>query len=183
MTSPAPGTALPGPNVTFTWSAATGATAYELYLGSTGVGSSNLYSSGSKTVTSLAVTSLPTNGETIYARVLTSFNGVWGYADYTYTAASHAVMASPTPGSPLTATSATFTITPATGTEATAYELYLGSTGVGSSNLYSSGQTAATSFNVKSLPSNGETIYARVLTNFGGTWGYVDYTFTAYTAP
>jgi hypothetical protein len=183
MASPVPGTVLPGPSVTFTWSAATGATAYELYLGSTGAGSSNLYSSGSKTVTTLAVTGLPTNGETIYARVLTNFNGVWGYADYTYTAATHAVMASPSPGSALTGTGVTFTITPATGTEATAYELFLGSTGVGSSNLYSSGQKSGTSFAVTGLPSNGETIYARVLTNFGGTWGYVDYTYAAYTAP
>jgi hypothetical protein len=55
----------------------------------------------------------------------------------------------------------------------------LGSTGAGSSDLYSSGQTTATTFTVKTLPTNGETIYARVLTNFGGTWGYVDYTLKA----
>jgi hypothetical protein len=70
-------------------------------------------------------------------------------------------------------------LTPATGTEATAYELYLGSTGVGSSNLYSSFQSTNTSFSIKGLPSNGETIYVRVLTNFNGVWGYVDYTLTA----
>jgi hypothetical protein len=179
ITSPAQGTLLPGPNATFTWSAATGATAYELYLGSTGVGSSNLYSSGSLTGTSFTAANLPTNGETIYARVLTNFGGTWSSADSTCTAATHAVLASPAPGSTLTGTSATFTLTPATGTEATAYELYLGSTGAGSNNLYSSGQTTATSFNVKSLPSNGETIYVRVLTNFGGVWGYVDSTLTA----
>jgi hypothetical protein len=179
ITSPTSGTLLPGPNTTFTWSAATGATDYELYLGSTGVGSSNLYSSGSLTGTSFTAANLPTNGETIYARVLTNFGGTWSSADSTYTAATHAVLASPAPGSTLTGTSATFTLTPATGTEETAYELYLGSTGIGSNNLYSSGQTAATSFNVKSLPSDGETIYVRVLTNFNGVWGYVDYTLTA----
>jgi hypothetical protein len=79
----------------------------------------------------------------------------------------------------LTGTKVTFTLTPATGTEATEYELFLGSTGVGSNNLYSSGQKTATSFSVNGLPNNGETIYARVLTNFNGVWGYVDYTFTA----
>ena len=33
-----PASVLPGPSVTFTWAAATGATTYELYLGSTGIG-------------------------------------------------------------------------------------------------------------------------------------------------
>jgi hypothetical protein len=179
MSSPSPGGVLPGPTVTFTWAGAIGESAYELYIGSTGAGSNNLYNSGSKTVSSLAVSNLPTNGETIYVRLLTNFNGSWAYTDYTYTAATHAVLATPSPGSTLSGTSVTFTITPATGTEATAYELYLGSTGVGSSNLYSSGQSTATSFSVKNLPTNSETIYVRVLTNFGGTWGYVDYTLSA----
>jgi uncharacterized repeat protein (TIGR03803 family) len=179
MSSPAQGSVLPGPTVTFTWGGAMGASAYELYIGSTGAGSNNLYNSGSKTVTTLAVSNLPTNGETIYVRLLTNYNGSWAYSDYTYTAATHAVLATPAAGSTLGAAPVTFTITPATGTEATAYELYLGSTGVGSSDLYSSGQTTATTFTVKTLPTNGETIYARVLTNFGGSWGYVDYTYVA----
>jgi hypothetical protein len=179
MTSPAPGGLLPGPNATFAWTTATGATAYQLYLGSTGAGSDNLYNSGSQSGTSFTATNLPTNGETIYARVLTSFAGTWSYADYTYTAATHALLASPTPGSTLTSTTVTFTLTPATGTEATAYELYLGSTGAGSSNLYSSGQTTNTSLTVKGLPNTGGTINVRVLTNFNGVWGYVDYTLTA----
>jgi hypothetical protein len=179
LTSPAPSTVLAGPSVTFAWGGAVGQTAYELYIGSTGLASNNVYSSGSKTASTLAVSNLPTNGEKLYVRLLTNFNGSWAYTDYTYTAATHAVLATPTPGSTLTATSATFTITPATGTEATTYELWLGTTGAGSSNLYSSGQTTATSFNVKSLPNNGEIIYARVLTNFNGVWGYVDYTYNA----
>jgi sugar lactone lactonase YvrE len=179
MTSPAPGSVLPGPKTSFTWTTAAGATAYEIYLGSTGIGSSNLFNSGSLTGTTYTASNLPTNGETIYARVLTNFAGTWSYVDYTYTAATDAQLASPVPGSTLAGTTQTFTIAPATGTEASAYELYLGSTGIGSSNLYSSGQTTTISFSVKNLPNNGETIYARVLTNFGGTWGYVDYTYVA----
>jgi hypothetical protein len=179
MSAPSNGGLLAGPTVTFTWTGGVGASAYELYVGSTGAGSNNLYSSGSKTVTSLAVSNLPTNGETVYVRLLTNFNGSWSYSDYTYTAATHALIATPASGSTLAGAAVTFTLTPATGTEATAYELWLGSTGAGSSDLYSSGQTTATSFNVKSLPTNGETIYARVLTNFGGTWGYIDTTYVA----
>jgi hypothetical protein len=179
MSSPAQGGVLPGPTVNFIWSGAVGESAYELYVGSTGAGSNNVYSSGSKTASSLEVSSLPTNGETLYVRLLTNFNGSWAYSDYTYTAATHAVLATPAAGSTFSSANPTITITPATGTEATAYELYLGSTGVGSSDLYSSGQSTATSFSPKNLPTNGETIYARVLTNFGGTWGYADYTFKA----
>jgi serine protease len=179
MSSPANTGLFAGPTVTFTWAGGVGVSAYELYIGSSGIGSNNLYNSGSKTVTSLAVSGLPTNGETINVRLLTNFNGSWAYSDYTYTAATHAVLATPAAGSTLAGAAVTFTLTPATGTEATAYELWLGSTGVGSNNLYNSGQTTATTFNVKSLPTNGETIYARVLTNFGGTWGYVDTTYVA----
>jgi hypothetical protein len=179
LSSPAQGSVLPGPSVTFTWSGAVGQSSYELYIGSTGVGSNNLYNSGSKTASTLAVTGLPTNGETIYVRLLTDYNGSYAYSDYTYTAATHGILATPAPGSTLTATSVTFTLTPATGTEATDYELWIGSTGVGADDLYTSGKVTTTSFNVKSLPSNGETLYVRVLTDFNGTWGYVDYTLKA----
>jgi len=90
LTLPKPGSKLTGPKVTFTWSAGSGATGYSLWLGSTGVGSSNLYDSGEKTVTSVATAGLPTNGETIYARLNTSFGKQAVHSDYTYTAASQA---------------------------------------------------------------------------------------------
>jgi hypothetical protein len=32
------------------------------------------------------VTNLPTNGETLYARLYSLINGAWQYHDYTYTA-------------------------------------------------------------------------------------------------
>jgi hypothetical protein len=49
------------------------------------VGSSNLYSS-QKTVTTATVTGLPINGEKIYVRLITNFNGGQVHADYVYTA-------------------------------------------------------------------------------------------------
>ena len=53
VTSPAPGSLLPGPTVTFTWSAATvGVSWYFLSLGSTGAGSRDIYNSGDRTATS-----------------------------------------------------------------------------------------------------------------------------------
>jgi hypothetical protein len=93
--SPSPGTVLPGPTVKFTWSAGTGVTWYQLLLGSTGVGSDNLFDSGERKVTSWTAYNLPTNGETIYAQMTTNFNGVRLSVDYTYTAATQAVSRSP----------------------------------------------------------------------------------------
>jgi hypothetical protein len=38
------------------------------------------------TSTSVITGKLPTNGETVYARLWTNFNGVWKFNDYTFTA-------------------------------------------------------------------------------------------------
>ena len=84
LTTPAPGSTLSGSSVTFGWTAGTGVVDYELYLGTTGVGSRDLYDSGVTTSLSKTVSGLPTGGQTIYAR-LWSWNGVWQTKDYTYT--------------------------------------------------------------------------------------------------
>ena len=55
--------------MTFTWTAAPGATGYYLRLGTT-AGANNIYGSGEITATSATVSNLPTNGETIYARCI-----------------------------------------------------------------------------------------------------------------
>jgi len=86
MTSPAAGSVLGGSTVTFTWSASVGGRGYSLWLGSTGAGSDNLYSSHETTGTSVTAKGLPTNGETIYARLFTNINGSWEYNDYTFIA-------------------------------------------------------------------------------------------------
>src|ERR1019366_2407680 len=81
LTSPLPGASLSGTSITFSWTAVTGACGYKLWLGSTGAGSNNLYNSGAKTATSVTVKALPVNGETIYARLFTNFNGTLEYSD------------------------------------------------------------------------------------------------------
>jgi hypothetical protein len=179
LTSPAPSSVLSGPNVTFSWAAAPGATGYSLLLGSTGVGSSNLYSSGQITATSAAATGLPTNGSTVYARLYTYFSGAQSSADYTYTATTPSSLTSPVSGSTLAGPNVTFAWSSATG--ATGYTLYLGTTGVGSSNIYSSGQVAGTSIAVAGIPTNGAVIYARLFTIFNGAQVSSDYTYTAAT--
>jgi hypothetical protein len=154
-----------------------GATGYILSLGTTGAGSYNLYYSGSVTAHLAAVSGLPADGGTIYARLTTNFNGTWEHADYTYTAATLAALTVPAPGSTLTGSSETFHWTTAAG--ATGCILSLGSTGAGSYNLYYSGSVTAPSATVNNLPTNGETIYARLTTNFNGTWVQTYYTYKA----
>jgi sugar lactone lactonase YvrE len=144
MTSPAPGSTLPGGPVTFTWTPGNGATGYALWAGTTGTGSGadNLYYSGEKApaVTSLAVGGLPTNGETIYVRLITYYGSSSSFINYTYTAATAAVLTTPVPGSTLAGPSVTFSWSPAA--NATGYALWAGTsgTGPGSDNLYYSGE-------------------------------------------
>jgi hypothetical protein len=177
LTSPSAGASLPGTSVTFSWTTVAGASGYKLWLGSTGVGSNNLYNSGAKTLTSITVNGLPVNGETIYARMFTNFNGTLEYTDLTYSAAAASVIASPAAGSAFAGAAETFTWPAAHG--ATSYTLLLGSTGVGSYNLWDSGATTAPSRTFSAMPVNGETIYARLATNFNGTLAYSDSTYTA----
>jgi len=52
-----------------------------------GAGSNNIYNSKPKTGSSYTFTAMPTNGETIYVRLITNYSGTWVYNDYVYTAA------------------------------------------------------------------------------------------------
>ena len=180
LTSPAQGSTFTGSSVSFTWSAASGATAYYLEIGSTGVGSNNLYSSAPKTVTSYTFSGMPVNGELIYVRLITNFSGTWVHNDYTFTALAAATMTAPAALSTLTGPSVNFAWKAATG--ATGYFLQIGSTGVGSDNVYNSAEKTVTSYTFTRMPTNGEAIYVRLTTNFSGNWVHNDYTYTAATA-
>jgi len=86
ITSPEPGTALESSTVAFSWTS--GAGRYLLHVGTTGVGSQNIYNSGllDNATTSLVVTSVPTD-QVVYVR-LWSERGVgtssYVVADYRY---------------------------------------------------------------------------------------------------
>jgi len=178
--SPVPGSTLTSASVTFTWTAGSGTDlqGYWLFLGTTGVGSKDLYDSGQQAATSATFSNLPTDGVKIYARVYTRYNGVLVYNDYTYPSwRKPPVMTSPAPGSTLAGASVKFSWTAETGDQG--YWLFLGTTGVGSKNLYDSGQQTATSATFSGLPTNGETIYARVYTTYNGVLVYNDYTYKA----
>jgi len=181
LTTPVPSSTLPGPSVTFSWAAGTGATGYALWIGSTGPGSDNLYYSGQKasTVTSLAVSGLPANGETVYVRLITYYGSSSAFINYTYTAAKAAALTTPAPGSTLAGASVTFSWT--AGANATGYALWVGNSPTNADNLYYSGEKAptVTSLTVNGLPTNGETIYVRLITYYGSASAYTNYTYTA----
>jgi len=175
--TPVAGSVLNGPAATFIWSPASGATGYSLWIGTTGAGSNNVYDSGETTANSIKVGVLPTNGGTINVRLYTTSGKTTVHSDYTFTAATQAVMTSPAAGSVLGGSTVTFTWSASVG--GSGYSLWLGSTGAGSDNLYSSHETTGTSATAKGLPTNGETIYARLYTNFNGIARYQDYTYKA----
>ena len=71
----------------FQWVGASGATAYWLDVGAA-QGSNSYYSSGSLSASTFSqnVTSLPTNGTTVWARWYYFVSGSWQFIDYSYTA-------------------------------------------------------------------------------------------------
>jgi len=178
LISPAPNSTLPSSNVTFTWSAGTGAVSYALRLGTT-VGGYDIRGTGTITGTSVTFAPLPTNGETIYARLYTVFASSSAYTDYVLTAANEAQAAliSPAPNSTLPSSNVTFTWSAGTG--AVSYTLRLGTT-VGGYDIRGT-TTTSTSVNYAPLPTNGETIYVRLYTNYASGRAYTDYVVTAHT--
>ena len=177
LTSPAPSSTLTSNSVSFTWSAGAAGSQYDLHLSAVAPGGFELYFSGQIVGTSTTVNGLPTNGETIYARLYTIVDGVTVSNDYTYTAASIAKLLSPAPSSTLTGTSVTFTWS--AGTAVSQYDLHLSAVAPGGYDLYFSGYRAGTSASATGLPTNGETIYARLYTILNGVTLYNDYTYKA----
>jgi hypothetical protein len=178
LLSPMPGSTLAGSSVTFSWNPGL-STEAGLSIGTTYAGSQNIYYSGIITATSVNVTGLPTFAGTLYVRLSSKVNGTWQYNDYTYTeggSLTPAFMSSPTPGSVFAGSSQTFSWNPASSTEA---GLSIGTTGVGSQNIYYSGIVTASSANVTGLPTSGQTVYVRLSSKVNGTWEINDYVYTA----
>jgi DNA-binding beta-propeller fold protein YncE len=177
LTTPTPGSSLTNTSVLFKWTAGAGVSAYDLHLSAVAPGGSDLYSSGHITGLSKTVSGLPTNGEMIYVRLYSVINGVMLYNDYTYTAVSLAKLTSPAPGSALTSTSVLFKWTAGAGVSA--YDLHLSAVAAGGYDLYSSGHITGLSTTVNGLPTNGETIYARLYSVINGVTLYTDFTYIA----
>jgi hypothetical protein len=179
LSSPAPGSVLPGSSATFSWTPGKGVTAYALWVGTTGVDTRDIFDSGVISATSITVPGLPTNGATVYVAVYSEINGVWQPINYTFTASKSiapATLSSPAAGSVLPGSSATFSWAPISGV--TTYQLYLGTSGQGSSNLYNSGHITATSVTVTGLPTTGAPLYATLYSDINGVFTPVHSTYT-----
>jgi uncharacterized repeat protein (TIGR01451 family) len=192
MSTPVPSSTFTGPSMTFNWTAGSAISDYWLNVGTQGAGSHDLYYQDEGTNLSQTVTGLPTNGSTIYVR-LWSKNAITGdwllYRDYTYTAftavttVTASAIAGPTPGSTLTASSATFQWS--AGTNISDYWLYVGSKGVNSADIVNRDEGTSLSQAVTGLPTDGSTVFVRLWSKnaITGDWLlYRDYTYTAFTA-
>lgn len=180
--TPAAGTTLTGTSQLFSWASNPSATLYQLWVGTTAPGSTNIgyFPNAAAAATSVTVTNLPANGSPVYVRLYALVGGVWTFTDYTYTAYT----------TPLPATMVSPAITTIAGgkqnfswtsTGATSYQLWIGTAGAGSSNIgiFPNPATNATSFNITGgLPTTG-TINARLWSLINGAWVSNDYSYTA----
>lgn len=177
LLSPPSGSRLSGSVITFTWSAASGATAYWLDVGPLpGIGM--YFGKNLGLATSQTVSGIPLNGSLVYVRLWTLIAGAWKYNDYGFVAddSAQVTMLGPAPGSTLSDSSVTFTWSAVSG--AAAYWLDVGPLpGIG---LYF-GQNVglATSKTVNTVPLDGSTVYVRVWALVAGIWQFNDFYYTA----
>ena len=180
ITSPTPGTTLANGSPTFQWNNVS-ADLYVVWVGST-PGNNDIvaYPAGGTTNTQITLSGLPTNGTTLYVRLWTLHATSWSYNDYFYTAQgtlTNAGITSPTPGTTLLNGSPTFQWNDV---GANLYVVWVGST-LGNNDIvaYPAGGTTNTQITLSGLPTNGKTLYVRLWTLHGSSWGYYDYTYTA----
>jgi hypothetical protein len=86
ITSPAPGSTLEGPAVTFAWDPGQGASQYHLAVGTDGPGSTDLFDQNLGKQRSRSVDGVPTDGRTVYVR-LWSLTSSWLYREYMFSSA------------------------------------------------------------------------------------------------
>lgn len=86
---------------------------------------------------------------------------------------------SPSPGSALSSSSATFQWS--SGTSVAEYFFYVG-TSLGANDLYGQSQGLNLSVTINNLPVNGSTLFIRLYWQIAGLWYATDYTYTAATS-
>ncbi|HEX8174194.1 MAG TPA: S8 family serine peptidase [Pyrinomonadaceae bacterium] len=175
MTSPTDGSTLTSSSVTFNWTAGSCATDYWLFIGNT-PGAYDIYNADQGLNRSRTVSNLPADGRTIYVTLWTLINGTWQSNQYSYKtgACAKAAMTSPTDGSTLPSSTATFSWT--AGSCATDYWLFIGNT-PGAYDIYNVDQGLSLSRTVANLPTDGRTIYVTLWSLINGTWQYNQYSY------
>jgi len=181
MIAPVLGTTFAGSSVPFSWSAGVGASEYWLWIGSA-PGGLDLYDASQGLNTTVTITRLPTNGQTIYVRLFSWINAAWQFNDYVFTAARipPAVMISPLLSTTPLGASATFAWT--TNAGVMEYWLWIGST-PGTADLYDANQGANSSVTVTGLPNDGRTLYVRLWSDINNAWQFNDYVYGPPASP
>lgn len=182
--APPPHSKLSGSSATFSWTPGKGSTSFKLEVGTTGEGSSDVYSSSKLGATSVKVTNLPIHGQTLYVRLYSTAKSITVHSDYTYVAAGSAanpVITSPAPGSQLSGSRATFAWNSSPGV--TSFRLKVGTKGAGSGDVYSGPATTHTSATVTGIPVRGGTLYVRLSFEIKGQWHTADYTYRELNSP
>ena len=171
IANPGPGSTLPGPSATFTWTPGSVATHYWLEVGTT-PGGTDIYTARQDGL-SATVGGLPVSGVPVYVRLWTFVPAPVGYVfvDYTYTSftAVLAQITTPAPGSTLPAGPVTFHWTAGSGISR--YWLEIG-TAPGGNNLYNQDQGLGLSTTVSGLPQDGRPIYVRLWSFVSGRTGW-----------
>ncbi len=188
LTTPQPGSILPGVSATFSWTSnGSPVTKWAIQGGST-FGGGDLFDDGGTlgTNTTFTATNLPTDGRTIYIQLWYLANGSWDVLQVQYTAASSGggsgsgpTMLAPALGSVLPGSSATFSWT-SNGSPVTKWALEGGSA-LGGGDLFHDGGTlgANTTFTATNLPTDGRTIYIQLWYLANGSWDVLQVQYTA----
>jgi hypothetical protein len=183
MTNPPPGATLSGDKVTFEWSAEdTQVSQWWLYVGASQGGRDNYDSGSLGTKLFETVTGLPVDGRTVFVRLWYRTGSVWKFIDYKYIAftAGSPDITTPAAGAVLSDSIVTFEWT-TNGTPVSQWWLYVGAS-QGGYNIYNSGSLGTKLFEtVTGLPKDGSTIFVRLWYRTGGTWQFVDTSYTAHS--
>ena len=137
-----------------------------------------MYNKSQGLSTSVTLSNLPSNGKPLYVALWSRIGKAWLKKAYTYTAATAtpdaAEITSPTNGSTLSSSTATFAWD--TGTGATEYSLNIG-TAVGGKTVFNKAMGQTRTITINGLATNGSTLYVRLWSKCNGTWQYKDYTY------
>lgn len=181
LRAPKPSSRLTSTDVHWVWDKPAEVERFDLIIGDEGPGSDNIRSSQPIAETSLTMSGLPSHGRPINVRLF-SKSDVWRYRDYTFNAANdsdQAVLIAPSIGSTLTAGATQFEWD--IPLRANAFDLLVGTTGPGSTDIRASDVTSNNQLTVN-IPQGVSRINVRLWTNTG-EWEYTDYEFNVQSLP
>ena len=178
LLTPQEGSTIVESSVYFTWTTGTGASQYQLYVGSS-PGAYDYAKVMAGTLQTATVSGLPTDGRRVYVRLWSLQPWNWLYSDTAFDTADASgagVLASPAQGMTITESAVAFTWTP--GSSSSRYWLYLGSA-PGANDYGRFGGDANLSATTRDLPLNGQTVHARVWSLLPSGWVATDTSFEA----